>query len=101
MRSLTFAQNRFSQGPNTTVNPNGIGWLAQECSDSSPENSPAHWHQATRGGSLWLVLKNGTVAKTHGDAIPVTFHAPGNVFTVGSSILADDGTLLSGVYASG
>jgi hypothetical protein len=89
-------------GSNTTVNPNGLGWVAQECFDSSPANSPAHWQAATRGGSLWLVLKNGTVAKTRGDAIPVTFRAPGNIFTVGSSILADDGTtLLAGMYESG
>jgi hypothetical protein len=88
-------------GPNTTVNSNGIGWLAQECCAFSPENSPVHWHTATRNGSLWLVLKNGTVAKTRDDAIPVTFRAPGNVFTVGSTILVEDGTLLSGVYSGG
>ena len=52
-------------------------------------------HSASRNASLWVTLANGTIAKTLGDAIPVTFAASAPMHVAGATVASKDGKLLT------
>ena len=97
------------------LNANGTAWSSQSktpaayCSgsgpgleriyDSCPDQPLVQMQPARRNGSLWVVLANGTVAKTRGDSVKVTFAASRPMHVAGCALRSQDGKkLLTALY---